>query len=137
MSINRVVVTGRLTADPEVKQTTSGVSVVTISIAVERPYKKDDSTREADFFDVVVWRGAAEFIGRNFRKGDKIEIDGKLRNRKWTDKYDQTRTATEIIADSIDFGGKKLTNNDDGTYDTSSIDVGEFKPLSDDTDVPF
>ena len=136
MSINRIVISGRLVADPELKMTPANVAVLTISVAVDRNYKNESGEHDVDYFDVVAWRGTADFIAKYFRKGDKIEVDGKLRTRKWKDKYDQNRIAYEIQADNVDFGGKKLTNNDD-TYDTSSIDVGDFKPLSDDTDVPF
>ncbi len=133
MSINRVVVTGRLTADPELKMTPSNVAVLTISVAVDRNYKNENGEHDVDYFDVVAWRGTADFIAKYFRKGDKIEVDGKLRTRKWKDKYDQTRVSYEIQADNVDFGGKRQNGNE---YDATPVQIEDFK-IADGDDVLF
>lgn len=133
MSINRVVVTGRLTADPELKMTPANVAVLTIGVAVDRNYKNESGEHDVDYFDVVAWRGTADFIAKYFRKGDKIEVDGKLRTRKWKDKYDQNRISYEINADNVDFGGKRQTGNE---YDATPVQIEDFK-IADGDDVPF
>lgn len=135
MSINRIIISGRLTADPELKSTPSGINVVTISVAVDRNYKNDTGEYDVDFFDVVCWRGTADFVAKHFRKGDKIEIDGRLQTRKWRDKYDQNRVTVEIIADNVDFGGKKQSA--DTSYDATSVQTNEFRVLPDDDDALF
>ncbi len=135
MSINRTIISGRLTADPEMRRTPSGVDVVTISVAVDRNYKNDSGEYEADFFDVVCWRGTAEFVAKYFRKGDKIEVDGRLQTRRWRDKHEQSRITVEIIADNVDFGGKKQSA--DTSYDATPVQTDEFRVLPDDDDAPF
>lgn len=134
MSINRVIITGRLTASPCIKYTTTNVEVLTISVAVERNYKSANGEYETDFFDVICWRQTAKFVANYFNKGDKIEIDGVLTNRKWVDKYNQNRTNMEILAQRIDFGGKTQRNNNP-EYDATPLQTDNFQ-LSDDND-PF
>ena len=136
MSINRIVITGRLTADPELKMTPSNVAVLTISVAVDRNYKNENGEHDVDYFDVVAWRGTAEFIAKYFRKGDKIEVDGKLRTRKWKDKYDQNRISYEIQADNVDFGGKKQNSDSEPEYDATPVNTADFREVVDD-DPPF
>ena len=101
---NTVVVTGRLTADPEIRQTPKGDSVTTIGIAVPRKFSKD----KTDFFDVVAWRKTAEFIGQYFAKGKWIEINGSIQSRVFTDKNGVKRKAVEIVADDAGFVGDKV-----------------------------
>lgn len=135
MSMNRVIISGRLTADPELRSTPNGINVVTISVAVDRSYKNESGEYDVDFFDVVCWRGTGEFVAKHFRKGDKIEIDGRLQTRKWRDKYDQNRVTVEIIADNVDFGGKKQIS--DTSYDATPVQATDFRVLPDDDDAPF
>lgn len=139
MSINRIVIMGRLTDAPEKRQTPAGISVANFSVAVDRPYK-DESTgeRKTDFFRVVAWRQSADFVAKYFTKGDMIAIDGVLQNHGWVDKHDQKRVDTEIVADMISFCGGK---NDKAKPDERSGNTGNaisgFKALDDDTQIPF
>lgn len=103
--LNHVVEMGRLTADPELKQTPTGVKLVNFSIAVERNYAAENGKREVDFFEVVAWRSTAEFIARNFRKGRLIIVDGSLENQRWKDQDGNNRVTTKIRAEQAYFAG--------------------------------
>ena len=105
--LNRVVLMGRLVADPELKTTNTGVSVTSFRIAVDRSYVKAGAERQADFFDVVAWRSSAEFVCRNFSKGSLIAVDGQLQSRQYQTKDGQNRTAIEVVADNISFTGER------------------------------
>ncbi len=107
MSLNRSIIMGRMTRDPELKHTHSGTAVVSFTVAVERNYKGDGDNRETDFIDVVAWRGAAEFVCNYFTKGRMIVVEGSLQNREWKDKDGNTRRNNEIIADAVYFGDSK------------------------------
>lgn len=98
------VMMGRMVADPELRQTPNGVSVATFRIAVDRPYKRDGKSI-ADFFDVVAWRGTAEFISKHFKKGKPILIQGHMESRSWDDQNGIKRYRTELITDSVFFCG--------------------------------
>ena len=103
MSLNRVVLVGRLTADPEMKYTPSGVPVASLRIAVNRITKNDQGDYEADFFNVTAWRRTAEFCSNYLTKGRLISLDGKLQTRSWVDQASgQKRTAFEIVAENIE-----------------------------------
>ena len=112
--INRVVLMGRLVADPELKTTNTGISVTSFRIAVDRSYVKAGAERQADFFDIVAWRSSAEFVCRNFSKGSLIAIDGQLQSRQYQTKDGQNRTAIEVVADNVSFTGERRDNT--GTY---------------------
>lgn len=105
--INRVILMGRMVADPELKTTQSGVSVTSFRIAVDRSYVKAGEQRQADFFDVVAWRSSAEFVCRNFSKGSLIAVDGQLQSRNYQTKDGQNRTAIEVVAENISFTGER------------------------------
>ena len=105
--INRVVLMGRLVADPELKTTASGVSVTTFRIAVDRSYVKSGEERQADFFDIVAWRYTAEFICKHFRKGSLIDIDGQLQSRTYQANDGSKRYVVEVVADSASFTGER------------------------------
>lgn len=109
MSINRVVLMGRLTKAPELKTTGSGVSVTSFSIAVDRNYVKAGEERKADFFDVVAWRSTAEFVVRYFNKGDMIAVEGQLQTRTYEANDGTTRKVVEVNADNVSFTGEKKT----------------------------
>lgn len=103
-NLNKVILGGRLTADPELKTTQSGVSVVTFSIAVNRRFGgKEGEQPQADFINVTAWRQTAEFITRFFRKASSICVVGSIQTRTWTDQQGQKRFATEIVADEAYF----------------------------------
>lgn len=128
-NFNKVIIGGRLTAAPELKQTPSGVSVTAFSIAVNR--KGADS--KTDFIDVVAWRQTAEFISKYFKKGSSICIVGNLQKREWTDKNNQKRYATEVIADEACFVDSK--SDSDSAEAQNSAPQFEEIPTSD--DLPF
>ncbi|MBQ6152412.1 MAG: single-stranded DNA-binding protein [Ruminococcus sp.] len=105
--LNRVILMGRMVADPELKTTTSGISVTSFRIAVDRSYVKQGAERQADFFDIVAWRSTAEFVCRNFSKGSLIAIDGQLQSRQYQTREGQNRTAIEVVADQVSFTGER------------------------------
>ena len=105
--LNKVSIMGRLVRDPELRRTQSGIAVTTMRIAVERDFKGQDGTKQSDFFDVVAWRNTAEFVSRYFAKGRMIVVDGRLQTREWTDRDNNRRTSTEIVADNIYFGDSR------------------------------
>lgn len=109
--LNRVILMGRLVADPELKTTATGLSVTSFRIAVERSYVKVAEERKADFFDVVCWRNSAEFVCRYFRKGSMIAIDGQLQSRTYQAKDGTNRYVTEVVANSVSFTGEKQNQN--------------------------
>ena len=124
-NFNKVILVGRLTADPELKQTQSGISVCSFSIAVNRRFSKADQGQPtADFFNIVAWRTTAEFICRSFRKGRPILICGQLQNRTWTDAQGAKRYATEIVADEVDF----VDSKPDGAPAGQASDGGRYTP---------
>jgi single-strand DNA-binding protein len=117
---NLVVLTGRLTADPELKTTPNGISVCTFGIAVDRAYKKGEE-KQTDFLNVVAWRQTSEFVSKWFTKGNLIGIEGSIQTRKFTDKNGNNRTAFEIVANNVHFVESKKSAN---------VDVG-VDPLPD------
>ena len=122
--LNKIIVTGRLTADPELRKTQSGVSVTSFSIAVQRNYKNPEGERDTDFFNVTAWRNTAEFVTQYFTKGSMVTVDGRLESRKFTDKNGNNRTAIEIVADNAYFGESK---GDTQKSETASSDI-DFTP---------
>ena len=135
-----VVLTGRLTADPELKTTSNGTSVVSFSIAVDRRYRTGEE-RQTDFINIVAWRSSAEFISKYFKKGSLIGIEGSIQTRKYTDKNGNNRTAFEVVANNVQFVESKR----DGAASVgesagfSNADVNDFADLGDmrDDDLPF
>lgn len=113
--LNRVILMGRITQDLEVKQTTSGVSVVTFNVAVDRSFVKQGEERQADFITCVAWRQQADFIGRYFGKGRMIALEGNLRTRTYDDKNGTKHYVTEVYVDSVSFTGEAKQQGS-GTY---------------------
>lgn len=102
--LNRVTLSGRLTANPNYRQTPSGVAVVSMRIAVERNYKNHETgERESDFFNVTAWRGLADFAAAYLKKGSRIEIDGRLEQSTWVDQDGQKRQEVQVVAEQIFF----------------------------------
>lgn len=101
--LNSITIMGRLTRDPELKRTKAGTAVCTITLAVDRDYRDENDVREADFIDVVCWRGTAEHVARWFRKGLLVAVEGRLQSRRWKDQYQQNRVSFEVVADSVYF----------------------------------
>lgn len=129
-NFNKVIIGGRLTADAELKQTPSGLSVTAFSIAVNRK----GADNKTDFIDVVAWRQTAEFICNYFRKGSSICIVGNLQKREWTDKNGQKRFVTEVIADEVCFVDSK---NDEAMNNAPIQAAPKFEEIKDTDDLPF
>ncbi len=103
-SFNKVILIGNMTADPELKQTTGGISVCSFSIAVNRRFARaDQGQQNVDFINIVTWRQQAEFVARYFKKGNPILICGQIQTRTWSDNQGQKRYATEVVADEVSF----------------------------------
>ena len=142
-NFNKVILGGRLTADVELKQTPSGVSVCSFSIAVNRKYSKD-SEQQTDFFNVTAWRQTAEFVSKFFKKGSSICVVGTLQNRSWEDNNGQKRFATDIMADEVMFvDGKNDSQGAETSNPTNYIpeayttpQTPKFEAVKDD-DLPF
>ncbi|NBH77015.1 single-stranded DNA-binding protein [Clostridiaceae bacterium] len=102
--MNSITIKGRLTKDPELRNTQSGTAVCTVNVAVDRPYSKD---KETDFFTVVFWRQTAEFVSKYFVKGQEILVQGEMQSRKYEDKEGNNRVAWEVKADRVEFCGSR------------------------------
>lgn len=134
--MNRVCMVGRMVADPELKQTQTGVSVCNFRIAVNRPFKNASGEYEADFFNCKAWRSTGEFVDKYFVKGQMIAIDGRLENREWQADDGTKRFATDIVVDNVTFAGEKRDGGQaSGGSGVSGSD--DFVPVSDDSDLPF
>ena len=105
--LNKIIIMGRLTRDPELRRTGSGTAVTSFSLAVDRDFKSQNGEKETDFIDVVAWRSTAEFVSKYFTKGRMAVVEGRLQTRDWTDREGGKRVATEIVADNIYFGDSK------------------------------
>lgn len=113
--LNHIVLMGRLTRDPELRRTGSGVAVATFTIAVDRDFANSATgERETDFIDIVAWRNTAEFVSKYFAKGRMAVVSGRLQIRPWTDKEGNKRRSAEVIADNVYFGDSKREGGDAG-----------------------
>lgn len=110
--LNKIVLMGRLTRDPELRKTGNGTAVTSFTLAVDRDYKPQDGERETDFIDVVAWRSTAEFVFKYFSKGRMAVVEGRLQVRDWKDKDGAKRRSTEVIADNVYFGDSKRSDSD-------------------------
>lgn len=129
-SFNKVILMGRLTASPELKQTQGGSSVTSFTIAVDRKYTKGEE-KQADFISIVAWRNTAEFICKYFDKGSAILIEGELQTRSWTDQQGQKRYATEVVAHEVAFcESKKNSESNYYTPHEQNAAQGGFTALS-------
>ena len=111
--LNKVIMMGRLVKDPELRRTQSGTAVTSFRIAVDRDFKSQDGTKQADFFDVVAWRSTAEFVSKYFTKGRMAVVEGRLQIRDWTDRDGGKRRSAEVIADNVYFGDSKREGGSD------------------------
>lgn len=150
--LNKVIIMGRLTRDPELRRTNNGTAVASFSLAVERDFK-DSATdkRETDFFDVVAWRQTGEFVSRYFSKGRMAVVEGRLQARSWKDGEGNNRRTIEVVADHVYFGDSKKDDDSNhgytGGYDSALSSSGygatqsnnsQFADLSDDDgELPF
>lgn len=156
LNLNKAILAGRMVADPELKQTQSGVPVVSFRIAINRRFQSKNADGQgqpqADFLDIVAWRQQAEFVSRYFRKGSSICVIGSIQTRTWTDQQGQKRYSTEIVADEINFVDSKSEGGGYGNapasqytpdsygapaYSSGAAAAPKFEEISGDDDLPF
>ena len=119
--LNHIVIMGRLTRDPELRRTGSGVAVASFSLAVDRDFSpKDGGERETDFIDCVAWRQTGEFVSKYFTKGRMAVVSGRLQIRNWTDKDGNKRRSAEVVADNVYFGDSKRDDQGGSSYSGNS-----------------
>lgn len=135
---NSVILSGRLTADPELKTTQSGISVTSFSIAVNRPYTKDGES-QADFINIVAWRNTAEFVTKYFKKGSLIGIEGSIQTRNYEDKNGNKRTAFEVVANQVHFLESKRNSEQesDNSSTMPNANTTDYSNIETDEDLPF
>ena len=145
--LNCVTLMGRLVADPELRTTTTGRSVCTFSIAVDRSYAKAGEQRQTDFINIVTWEGTANFVSRYFAKGSMIAVQGSIQTRNYQDNNGNNRTAFEVLAREVSFCGSKAEGGTSATpaaqvapaavpaYQTAT--ANDFEEITDDEDLPF
>ena len=148
-NLNKIILGGRLTQDPELKQTQSGIAVATFKIAVNRRYSRDNQQQEADFFNCIAWRSQAEFVSRYFHKGSAICVIGAVQNRSWTDQQNVKRYITEVVVDEVQFvdsrgdapAGQAPAPGADAygapVYSSPAASAPQFEEIKTDDDLPF
>lgn len=132
--LNDVVLQGRLTRTPEMKATASGISCATFTLACEQDHKNPNGERDTDFFDVVAWRGAADFVQRYFSKGQLVIVKGRLQTRQWTGEDGSKRKTVQIVAESVYFCGRE--NAPQATEQPAAVEASEPVPVVTD-ELPF
>ena len=152
LNLNKVVLCGRLTADPELKQTQSGIAVVTFTLAVNRRFQSRTAdqaqAQQADFISVVAWRQTAEFISKYFKKGSALCVTGSLQSRSWQDQQGNKRYATEVVVDDAMFvdsrneaGAAPAGYTPDAytapSFSTPSTGAPNFEEMKAEDDLPF
>ncbi len=143
--INNVVLMGRLTFEPELKSTPSGVSILNFQIACERNYQKANEEKKTDFIDCIAWRQTAEFISRYFSKGSMIAVEGSIQTNSFTDQNGNKRKSVQVVANNVSFCGSKAesgTNTNPAysqpTPSYATSDNSDFEEIVDDEDdLPF
>ncbi len=115
--LNHIVIMGRLTRDPELRRTGSGVAVASFTLAVDRDFgNRESGERETDFIDCVAWRQTGEFVSKYFTKGSMAVVSGRLQIRSWTDKEGNKRRSAEVVADNVYFGESKRSSEGNSSY---------------------
>lgn len=135
--MNKVILVGNLTRDPELTETPSGVAVCRFAIAVSRDYANAEGNRETDFFNITVWRGRAENCGKYLKKGNKVAIVGSLQNRSYEDKDGIKRNVTDVVASEVEFLTPRNAQSDD---DGETVSIRRERPqleAIDDNQLPF
>ena len=127
--LNHITIMGRLTADPELRYTQSGVAVASFRVAVDRDYQpRDGGERQTDFINVAAWRQTGEFVSKYFTKGSMIVVSGRLQMRDWTDKEGGRRTTAEVVADNIYFGESRRSREENsGSYRSAEPRQGGYQ----------
>ena len=141
--LNKIIIMGRLTIDPELRRTGSGTAVTSFSMACDRDFKSQSGDKETDFIDVVAWKNTAEFVSKYFTKGRMAVVEGRLQILDWTDKAGNKRTTAEVVADNVYFADSKRSESNDNQKENFNALSGrmsdDFVPaLNDDTsELPF
>lgn len=137
--LNRIIIMGRMTRDPELRHTQAGTAVTTFTLAVDRDFKSQNGEKEADFINCVAWKGTAEFVSRFFSKGRMAVVEGRLQSRKYTDKDGNNRTAYEVVASSVYFGDSKRDADplDKLADDADPVSEPSFSEIEDDPNNPL
>lgn len=130
--LNKCILLGRMTRDPEIRRTNGGTAVTSFTLAVDRDYKSNGE-KETDFIDVVAWRNTAEFVSKYFSKGRMAIVEGRLQIRDWTDKNGNKRRTAEVVADNVYFGDSKKENKQEPEY--KQADFAEIS--EEDGELPF
>lgn len=134
--LNKIIIMGRLTRDPELRRTGSGTAVTSFALAVDRDFKSQSGEKETDFIDVVAWRATAEFVSKYFTKGRMAVVEGRLQLRDWTDKDGGKRRSAEVIANSVYFGD--FRRDDTPSAGTpADVSADDFREIEDDGELPF
>ena len=140
--LNKVVLMGRLTKDPELRRTGSGTAVTSFSLACDRDFKSKSGDKDTDFIEVVAWKNTAEFVSKYFSKGRMAVVEGRLQIRDWTDKAGNKRTTAEVVADNVYFADSKRSESNDNQKENFNALSGrlsdDFVPISEeDGEIPF
>ena len=139
--LNVVALMGRLVADPQLRQTTTGKNVASFRIAVDRGRKDANGQNQADCFDIVAWDKSAEFVCRYFQKGSLIAVEGRLQSRNYQDKSGNNRNAVEVVVNNVSFAGNKekaqSQNVANRAVSAPVVANNEYTPIEDDGDLPF
>ena len=140
MALNHITIMGRLTKEPELRQTQSGKAVANFTLAVDRDYTEKGAERETDFIECVAWRGTAEFVDKYFGRGQMAVVSGRLQIRDWEDKDGNKRRSAEIVADNVYFGESKRDAGANGapSYGIKPAPTSDFAVLEgEDQGLPF
>ena len=140
--LNKIIIMGRLTIDPELRRTGSGTAVTSFSLAVDRDFKSQSGEKETDFIEVVAWKNTAEFVSKYFSKGRMAVVEGRLQIRDWTDKAGNKRTTAEVVADNVYFADSKRSESNDNQKENFNALSGrlgdDFVPASEeDGELPY
>ena len=140
--LNKIIIMGRLTRDPELRRTGSGTAVTSFSLACDRDFKSQSGDKETDFIEVVAWKNTAEFVSKYFSKGRMAVVDGRLQIRDWTDKAGNKRTTAEVVADNVYFADSKRSESNDNQKENFNALSGrmsdDFVPISEEGgEIPF
>ena len=140
--LNKVVIMGRFTKDPELRRTGSGTAVTSFSLACDRDFKSQSGEKETDFIEVVAWKNTAEFVNKYFSKGRMAVVEGRLQIRDWTDKAGNKRTTAEVVADNVYFADSKRSESNDNQKENFNALSGrvsdDFVPISEEGgEIPF
>ena len=140
--LNKIIIMGRLTRDPELRRTGSGTAVTSFSLACDRDFKSQSGDKETDFIEVVAWKNTAEFVSKYFTKGRMAVVEGRLQIRDWTDKAGNKRTTAEVVADNVYFADSKRSESNGNQKENFNALSGrvsdDFVPISEeDGELPF